>query len=257
GPIGGSIPPVPVIIQGRRLIDTLSVQFGGIDTEFQVVNDSQITAFPPQGGNGGTVDIVVTNTNGSSDPSSADWFTYVYPVPSVQSLSIQQGSSAGGDSVTITGSGFTGVTSVNFGNTPAQSFTFVNDTEITAISPPGDPTGSPVDVTVTTPGCTSPLNSPADWFTYVYPIPSVQSLSPQQGSAAGGDTVTITGSNFTGATSVNFGGTQAQSFNVDSDTQITAITPAGDPSGPPVDVTVANPDYTSQVVPPVDQFTYQ
>lgn len=47
----------------------------------------------------------------------------------------------------------------------------------------------------------------------------------------GGTSVTITGSNFTGTTSVDFNGIAAASFVVDSDTQITAVTPAGDING--------------------------
>ncbi|WP_291095118.1 GEVED domain-containing protein, partial [Flavobacterium sp. UBA2787] len=47
----------------------------------------------------------------------------------------------------------------------------------------------------------------------------------------GGAEVVITGSNFTGATSVEFNGIEATSFVVDSDTQITAILPAGNTSG--------------------------
>jgi hypothetical protein len=37
--------------------------------------------------------------------------------------------------------------------------------------------------------------------------------------------VTITGTNFTGATAVRFGAINAASFTVDSDTQITAVSP--------------------------------
>ena len=63
--------------------------------------------------------------------------------------------------MTITGTGFTGATAVDFGTTPATSFTVVSDTTITADSPAG--TGT-VDVTVTTPGGTSATSS-ADQFT--------------------------------------------------------------------------------------------
>lgn len=57
--------------------------------------------------------------------------------------------------------------------------------------------------------------------------PSVNSISPTSGPEAGGDTVVLTGSGFGGALAVNFGGSAAASFTVDSDTQITAVTPAG------------------------------
>ena len=57
--------------------------------------------------------------------------------------------------MTITGTGFTGATAVDFGTTAATGLTVVNDTTITADSPAG--TGI-VDVTVTTPGGTSPTH---------------------------------------------------------------------------------------------------
>jgi len=57
--------------------------------------------------------------------------------------------------------------------------------------------------------------------------PTVSSISPANGPAAGGTSVTITGTGFTGATSVSFGSTAASDFKVESDTQITATSPAG------------------------------
>jgi IPT/TIG domain-containing protein len=79
----------------------------------------------------------------------------------VTAISPSSGAGAGGDSVTITGSGFTGATEVDFGNVSA-AMTVVSDTEITATSPPGSGT---LDVTVVTPHGTSPT-SPADQFSY-------------------------------------------------------------------------------------------
>ena len=82
--------------------------------------------------------------------------------------------------------------------------------------------------------------------------PKVTGLSPTSGPTAGGTTVTITGTGFTGATTVNFGTTKATSFTVDSDTQITATSPAG--TGV-VDVTVVTPGGTSATS-SADKFTY-
>ena len=63
-----------------------------------------------------------------------------------------------------------------------------------------------------------------DGAQYIGP-PIVTSISPSSGSALGGTKVTITGTNFTGATAVHFGGV-AVSFTVVSATQITAVAPA-------------------------------
>ena len=81
----------------------------------------------------------------------------------VDSIAPSNGPPPGGTTVTITGLFFTGATAVHFGGTAAASFTFVSDTQISAVSPAGAGT---VDVTVTTPNGTSATSS-ADLFTYV------------------------------------------------------------------------------------------
>ena len=58
------------------------------------------------------------------------------------------------------------------------------------------------------------------------PTPTVASVGPAIGSPAGATSVTITGTNFTGATAVKFGNVNAAGFTVNSPTSITAITPA-------------------------------
>jgi hypothetical protein len=81
----------------------------------------------------------------------------------------------------------------------------------------------------------------------------VTGLNPATGPAAGGTTVTITGTDFTGATDVKFGTSAASSFTVNSDTSITARTPA-EYSGV-VDVTVTTPAATSATG-AADRFTF-
>lgn len=87
--------------------------------------------------------------------------------PSLISISPHSGPVAGGTVVTITGTNLSLALSVQFGTVPAASFTIDSDTQITAISPPG--TGT-VDVTVTTPGGTTPT-TPEDLFTYISVLP--------------------------------------------------------------------------------------
>ena len=72
----------------------------------------------------------------------------------------------------------------------------------------------------------------------VFPL-AITSFTPT--SAGPGDTVTITGTNFTGATAVSFGGTAADSFSVVSATSITAVVASGT-SG---NVSVTTPDGTA------------
>lgn len=62
------------------------------------------------------------------------------------------------------------------------------------------------------------------------PAPNVASITPVTG--AGGVTVTLTGTGFTGATGVSFNGVAGTAFNVVSDTSATVVTPASFTSGP-------------------------
>ena len=87
----------------------------------------------------------------------------LYPIPVVTAVSPSSGSHNGGTTVTISGSFFTGATSVTF-NGLSVTFTVVNDTTITTTAP-GGATGTTVDIFVTTPGGTTSQVS-ADRFTY-------------------------------------------------------------------------------------------
>ncbi|WFB09937.1 IPT/TIG domain-containing protein [Streptomyces sp. LX-29] len=69
-------------------------------------------------------------------------------------------------------------------------------------------------------------------------------LTPHQGPTSGGNSVVITGTNFTGATRVAFG-TKSASFTVDSATQITATAPSGNSA---VQVVVTTPGGTTAPV---------
>jgi hypothetical protein len=184
--------------------------------------------------------------NNPSNPSGNNPST---TPPLVSGITPTSGPAAGGTSVTLTGSGFTGATSVSFGATADATFTVDSDTQITATSPAGS--SGTVDVTVTTAGGTS-VTSSNDLFTYI-PFPVVSSVTPPSGSANGGTTVTITGSGFTGATSVSFGSTTTSNFRVDTDAQITVVSPAG--SSGTVDVTVTTAGGTSATS-SNDLFTY-
>jgi methionine-rich copper-binding protein CopC len=84
--------------------------------------------------------------------------------------------------------------------------------------------------------------------------PAVTGVSPNGGGLPGGTTVTLTGTNFIGATAVFFGGIAANSFTVNSSTQITAVAPASAVAGA-VDVTVTTPGGTSATS-SADRFTY-
>lgn len=74
--------------------------------------------------------------------------------------------------------------------------------------------------------------------------PTITSIVPATGTAAGGTSVAIVGTGLTGASAVTFGSAPATSFAVISDTQIVAASPAGSGS---VTVTVTTPSGVSGV----------
>lgn len=90
--------------------------------------------------------------------------------PTVTGVSPNFGSTAGGTTVTITGTGFcNNLLVVNFGATPSTGLpNVISDTQVQAVSPAH--AAGTVDVTVTTGGGTSPISA-ADHFTYIVGAP--------------------------------------------------------------------------------------
>jgi hypothetical protein len=84
--------------------------------------------------------------------------------------------------------------------------------------------------------------------------PVVTGVRPAKGPLTGGNSVTVTGYNFSGASSVQFGGAPA-SFSVTSATSLVARAPVGTPAGATVDVSVTNSEGSSPLV-SADHYTY-
>jgi len=203
-----------VTITGTNLSGATAVHFGSKLATITADTATSITAVSPSGT--GTVPVTVTTGGGTSNPLS---FFYV-GAAFKGTLSPVSGVTAGGNTVTITGSGLSTATAVHFSAASATP-TVVNDSQLTVVVPAGTAAG-PVGVSVTTAGGTSNGLS----YTYVA-VPTLTSVSPSSGSVAGGTSVTLSGTGFTGATAVSFGATAATSFTVNSSTQITAVAPAG------------------------------
>ena len=180
----------------------------------------------------GAGDVYIADTN-NNVIREVTW-----QVPTVTGISTTSGPTSGGTSVTITGTGLNVATAVYFGSDPA-SFTLGTATSLTAVAP-AEAAGT-VDITVANPGGTRSATSSADQYTYVA-APTVTGISPSEGPASGGTSVTITGSNFASGATVDFGTNAAMNVTVNSSTSLTATAPAG--SGT-VDVTVTTVGGTS------------
>jgi hypothetical protein len=242
GPLNGG----SVTITGSGFTSATAVAFGTVAASgFTVVSDSEITALAPAVTTPGVRNISVTTPNGTSATVPADQFDYAVQA-AITSVSPSSGPQQGGTTVTLTGTGFTGATVVDFGTVAGTDLTVLSDSSLTVVSPAGD-AGHDPELQVTAPGGKSLLNTKYR-FTYTGPI--ITSISPNSGSTAGGTAVTIDGSGFTGASRVTFGGTPATDVTVVSDTEITAVTPAK--AAGVTHVSVTTPDGTSQTAP----FTY-
>jgi hypothetical protein len=232
-----------VLIRGSGFTSATAVAFGGVAAaSFTLTGDTLITARVRAGSASGTVSVTTAAGTGS-----AVGFTYI-PAPTI--TTVAPTSAQQGDTVSLTGTSFTGTTSVTLGGTPAAILS-VSATSVRVIVGSGA-TGA---VSLTTPGGTATWSG----FTFLPPGPRITGFTPA--TAAPGTSVVITGTGFTGATAVRFGGIAAASFVVNSATRITAVVAAGSSSGA-VSVTtghgtatMAGFTYTPLAAPVITSFT--
>jgi hypothetical protein len=241
-----------VTVTGKNLITASAVSFGGVPGVIESFKrGGSIEATAPAGTS--TVDVTVTTPDGTSNETAADSFTYV-TTPAIQNLSPRIGASYGGTRVIISGSDFSGVTGVSFGDTAAASFVIDSPQAITAVTS-AESVGQ-VAVSLTGTDGDSP-SDPADLYTFALRVPKVTFVSPATGSDAGGTAVVITGTGFNKktTTTVDFGsGNPGTGVTVKNSRTIDVTSPAG--SGV-VDVTVTDTKKgTSSLNPTFDQFSY-
>ncbi len=262
GPAGGGN---MVTLIGHNFLGVTSVTFGNLPsiTSGLVISKNgttlKVRAPAAPAGTGG-VHVVATAPNsgslsaGSSD-ASGDGSYYSYGA-AVTQVSPNVGPSDGGNRVTISGRGFKSATSIAIGGTtislPAAGI-IVTDRTIVIRSMPAQLDTDPgqVDIVVTGPGGSSPVVAD-DKYAYG---PVIRAISPRFGFPSTSKRITITGRNFTGATSIKFGTTAVPlapasapgqpGVQANGRTIILTTVPAHAPGT--VNVTVTNPDGTSPV----------
>ncbi len=216
GPVtGGTV----VTITGTGFLPGSTVRFGTVQATFAtVVSETRIDVTSPPGtGN----QMIRVTANGVTSPDTP-LASFAYSGPVITSISPIAGPIAGGTLVTIKGQNFTSLSTVQFGVLNATP-TFV-DTQTLTVTSPANAVGEAVFVRVTTGSGQSP-EVPASLFTYTNG-PIIDSLNPAAGPTTGGSIVIITGKNFTSPLTVAFGSTPAPSFNINSATQITVLSPS-------------------------------
>ena len=187
---------------------------------------------------------IVSKTMANLTATGPIWsFTTGGTVPTsgatVSSISPASGVANGGTPVTIVGTNFAPGAIVSFDVATASKIVVVNSTTITATTPPNVAGAANVIVRNSAGDQGSLPNGFLYTSTPVSTAPQLNVIVPNTGSTAGGDTVTIAGSNLTGST-VTIGGVPATVVSR-GPVSVTATTPGGS-AGSPVDVVVTTPN---------------
>ena len=213
-----------VTVTGSFFTEASDVTLNGLAiTGFTVVDANTITFDVPAGATSGP--ITVTTPGGTA--TSAGTFTVLAPNPVPTIASLAPNTAVAGSAsqlLTVAGTGFVSGSVVTFNNINLTT-TYVSATQLTATVPATAlTTAGSYNVTVTSPA-PGGGTSAAVAFTVTAAAPTIVSFTPTTGGP--GTPVTITGTNFTGATQVRIGSFNVPMFMVVSATSITLTLPAG------------------------------
>ncbi|WP_165820627.1 IPT/TIG domain-containing protein [Pontibacter virosus] len=234
------VPGTEVTINGRHLKETTAVYFGEIPATIISKDSAVVIATVPYGVGNSFIKVVTPY----GDVTSATEFEVPAPVFAT-TIEFDPLSAGAGETVTLYGQYFTGVTGVLFNGVAADPTTIKfteekEDSEITVTVPNGATTGK---ITIVTPAGEDVSTND---FTVLGPqilafdhdndveTPAVE-FSPAGGAVS--TIVTIYGEYFTAVNEVLFNGVKA-TFTVVNDNQITATVPLGASTGP---ITVKSP----------------
>ena len=232
-----------VTITGENFDPDATVDFGGTPAEVTKPHTATSMEVTTPSHAAGRVDVVVTNEDGQSF-TAKDQFVYGDPL-SITMMAPESGPAAGGAAVTITGTGFDPGASVTFGGTDARVTDRTGSTSITVDTPSHAAGEVPV---VVTNGDGQQVTAGTD---YLYVAgPTISSMRPSSGPAAGGTTVTITGTDLDPLSTVTFGGDPAIIASSTGTTALMVRSPAH--AAGQVTVLVTSPDGQTAS----DTFTY-
>ncbi len=142
--------------------------------------------------------------------------------PEITTIFPQEGISIGGETITIRGGNFQDGLTVHFGETEAQQVDFVDEGELTVVTPP-HPAGA-VAVKIINPDGLPTFYEP---FTYIpIPAPVVYDAYPNRGYTAGGSVVQIRGNYLQEGARVFFDGEEAGGVTVWGLQDLEATVPA-------------------------------
>ncbi len=238
-------------ITGTGFLSGAGVKIGASDcTSVNVSSTTTITCDAPAG-TAGYADVIVTNADTQTDTLSN---TLIYEsAPTLLGVSPSLGPLTGGQTITLTGTDFGTSVSVTLSNGGGcTSVTRVSDTSVTCVTTAVGSVSVLSDVTLTntTTSTSSTLNSA---YNYIGP-PTVASISPSSGGDSGGDSVTVTGTDFEFPVTVTIGGVPCTVAGPGDVTSTSIVCTTGAGSVGSSDVRVTNPDGQSDTL--AGGFTY-
>lgn len=136
-------------ITGSNIAAGATVSVGGQPCTGVTVSGggNQLTCITPAG-TLGTTQVVVTNPNGGPGFGT---FTYSNPTPTVTAVNPNSGDPAGGNTVTIEGTGFVSQATATLGGQSCTNVNVLSSTQLTCVAPAGT-NSTTVDATVTNVG---------------------------------------------------------------------------------------------------------
>ena len=142
GPAGGF---TPIDIDGTGFLGVNSVKFSGVNAiSFTVNSATSITAVTPPGPLFSLADVTVTDPDGTDTFPQAYFYSFD-PSPDINTVTPNQGDSAGGTRVEVSGPSVVGVVDVQFNGVSGTDLDITSATTL-AVTTPAGPLG-PVDVT--------------------------------------------------------------------------------------------------------------
>ncbi len=242
GPLTGGT-PITINGTGYASPPLPTVDIGGTPcNNIAFVDANNITCEVPSTTTAGAVSVSLKVYNDIQSGSSV--FTYD-PPPTISSVSPTFGPEGGSTAITITGSNIVGVpSSVTIGGAACTGIASPDDSTITCTTGSNTTTDTPLDIVVT--NADGQVGTGEDLYTYLDP-PTISGVSPSGGKASGGETVTITGTDFTSTVLVTINGSTCNLPVVSGETTITCTSPnLGTPTNT-YDLTVQNVDGQTDV----------
>ncbi|GLY26996.1 IPT/TIG domain-containing protein [Kineosporia sp. NBRC 101731] len=215
GPVSGG---TEVTVTGSNFDLITSVQVGTKTVNPKGSSTASSLKFDSPSNDAGAYTVTLSGPGGTS--LTAGTFVYTPNPAGPATVVPSSGPLPGGNQVTITGTGFSSLLALTVGANVITNYTVTGDTQITFTMPAGLTTGT-VPIIIATAGGIVTLN-----YSYVAFDANITGVAPISGPVTGGTVVTITGTGFTGATGIRFGGTAGTAFSVNgAGTQITVTTP--------------------------------